>query len=253
MPAGPFHTFSQGTPRASAAEGTPQGVPQVATQDKLLLAAGEVFAERGFKDATVREICERADANIAAVSYHFGDKAGLYAAVLEYAYTLASERAPVEAFFAQARTPEERLAALVDLMFTRIVDEGRPSWHGVLMAREMVEPTPALDRVVAQAIAPMWARVRGIVRDFLGPRATEDDVDMCGNSLIGQILHYKHARPVIARIQPRSVYSREQVGAWTRHVTAFSIAGLRAAQAAIDERPHTAKRVNGAKRQGAST
>lgn len=250
MPAGPFpphaHLASRATLHAKP--------PPHATHEKLLLAAGEIFAQRGFKHATVREICEQADANVAAVSYHFGDKAGLYAAVLEYAYTLASERTPVEAFFANAHTPETRLRALVELMFTRIVDDGRPSWHGVLMAREMVEPTPALDRIVAQAIAPMWERVRAIVREFLGELATEDDIDMCGNSVIGQILHYKHARPVITRIQSRSVYSREQVHAWTRHVAAFSSAGLRAARAEIDARPTpTTKRTASAKRQGAST
>ena len=52
------------------------------TRRQLLEAAGEVFAEAGFRDATVREICRRAGANIAAISYHFGDKEKLYAEVL---------------------------------------------------------------------------------------------------------------------------------------------------------------------------
>ena len=52
------------------------------TRRRLLDAAGEVFAEKGFAKATVREICQKAEANIAAVNYHFGDKEKLYAAVL---------------------------------------------------------------------------------------------------------------------------------------------------------------------------
>ncbi len=52
---------------------------------KLLEAAGQMFARGGFHAATVQEICERADANIAAVNYHFRDKLGLYREVLRFA------------------------------------------------------------------------------------------------------------------------------------------------------------------------
>src|SRR4030095_12192205 len=59
------------------------------TRQRLLEAAGEVFAARGFRAATVREICQRAQANLAAVNYHFGDKERLYAAVLQYTFHCA--------------------------------------------------------------------------------------------------------------------------------------------------------------------
>ena len=55
---------------------------QAATRRELLDAAAEVFGEAGYRNATVREICRRAGANIAAINYHFGDKEKLYADVL---------------------------------------------------------------------------------------------------------------------------------------------------------------------------
>jgi AcrR family transcriptional regulator len=48
------------------------------TRDKLLDVAGRIFADRGYRAATIREICVAAGANVAAVNYHFGDKLGLY-------------------------------------------------------------------------------------------------------------------------------------------------------------------------------
>ena len=47
------------------------------TSDRLLEAAGEVFAEQGFHRATVRQITERARVNVAAINYHYRDKAEL--------------------------------------------------------------------------------------------------------------------------------------------------------------------------------
>ncbi|MGQ9671001.1 MAG: TetR family transcriptional regulator, partial [Desulfosoma sp.] len=50
----------------------------LATRARLLDAACDVFAEKGYRGARLADICRRAGANIAAVNYHFGDKASLY-------------------------------------------------------------------------------------------------------------------------------------------------------------------------------
>ncbi len=119
------------------------------TRRRLLEAAGEVFAEHGFRDATIREICERAKANIAAVHYHFGDKEELYAAVFSYARSCA-----VAQFDEQASlgTAEERLRTFIRAVLTRFFDDGRPAWLGKLVAQEMINPTKALDSLINEQI-----------------------------------------------------------------------------------------------------
>jgi AcrR family transcriptional regulator len=55
------------------------------TRERLLDASTRLFAESGYRGASVRDICNQARANPGAVSYHFGGKRQLYRAVLRRA------------------------------------------------------------------------------------------------------------------------------------------------------------------------
>src|SRR4051794_36148064 len=79
---------------STAAAVLPPSAKTAQTRERLLEAAGQVFAEQGFRRATVRQICKRANANVAAVSYHFGDKLKLYAAVINHWLGVALEKYP---------------------------------------------------------------------------------------------------------------------------------------------------------------
>src|SRR5689334_1706625 len=108
--------------------------PAANTRNRLLEAAGEVFSEVGFRDATVREIVGRAGgANIAAVNYHFRDKEGLYAAVLEHFAHEAVKKYPPHGGLSPDASPEEQLHAFVRALLLRVFDKGYQSVHGKLM------------------------------------------------------------------------------------------------------------------------
>src|SRR3989441_10711870 len=158
------------------------------TRQRLLEAAGEVFAERGFRDATIREICERAKANVAAAHYHFGDKEELYAAVFDYARSCAV--AQFEAQKSPGVSAEERLRAFVRAVLTRFFDEGRPAWFGKLVAREMIEPTKALDSLINEQIRPNSERLKAIARELIGVEIDEQELWRCTFSIAAQWLFY---------------------------------------------------------------
>jgi AcrR family transcriptional regulator len=195
------------------------------TRQRLLEAAGEVFAERGFQAATVKEICQRAEANIAAINYHFRDKSSLYAEVVGYTQQRAKEKY-VQALDA-VHTPEERLRAFIGTIFQRIFDTGRPSWHGRLMAREMFDPTPVLDSIVKDSVVPLLKMLHDTIRAILGPTADETTVQFAARSIIGQCLYYSHSRPVIERLDPEFDYSAAGVKKIATHVADFSLAALK--------------------------
>lgn len=56
------------------------------THTRILDAAAETFAVAGYEGATTRAIAAAAGVNVATLAWHFGDKAGLYEAVIDRVY-----------------------------------------------------------------------------------------------------------------------------------------------------------------------
>src|SRR4030067_3105435 len=115
------YTLPEGTGR------DPEGRPRSERpRERLLGAAGEVFAERGYRRSTVREICRRANVNIASVNYYFKGKEDLYADVLESAYHQARQKYPDEDTPGRSGTAESRLSRFVRVFLLRILDQRTP-------------------------------------------------------------------------------------------------------------------------------
>ena len=197
------------------------------TQSRLLDAAGEIFAEHGYRAATVRQICEKAGANVAAVNYYFGDKEGLYLAVLRSVPDAHAEKYPSTRGLSGDTAPEARLRAYVDSLLHRVFDVGRPGWHAKILARELVEPTRVLDSLLEEVARPLHAELAEIVRQFLGPEADDDDVRRCALSVMGQCVYYHHARAVIARLYPERGTNAKDIADLVDHISEFSLAALR--------------------------
>ena len=112
-------------------------------RERLLQAAFEVFAEQGFKTTTVRDICCRADVNLASVNYYFGSKQELYNEVCRYSCGAEGE-APRVFPIDEKEAPEGKLSSFIHQFMRTVLLSGSSSLQGKIMAREMMEPTPAL-------------------------------------------------------------------------------------------------------------
>jgi AcrR family transcriptional regulator len=197
------------------------------TEQRLLEAAGEIFAEYGYRAATIRQICEKAGANIAAVNYHFGDKEGLYTAVLRSVPKAHAEKYPPDLGLPGGATAEQKLRACIHSLLQRVFDEGRPGWHTKILAREMIEPTRALDKLVEEVARPIHRELASIVRDLLGSGANNEAVRLCALSVMSQCVYYQHARSVIRRLYPEQNYDGEGIARLVDHITRFSLGALK--------------------------
>jgi TetR/AcrR family transcriptional regulator, regulator of cefoperazone and chloramphenicol sensitivity len=204
------------------------------TRSRLIEAATATFAERGYQAATTREICVRALANPAAVNYHFGDKLGLYKATLKA--LIGRQEASIEERALSEMPAECALRTFIRAMFENLGGPDAVDQYTRLMAHELSEPTPGLALVVDQIIAPRARLLSGIVARLTSGSARSLPTRLAAHSIMAQVVHYMHARPVIKMLWPRwhmTPAVRRQIA---DHVTNFSLAGLRAAGMARQRR-----------------
>jgi AcrR family transcriptional regulator len=190
------------------------------TRARLVQAAREVFSQCGFQGATVREICRRADANVAAVNYHFGSKDALLTEALNFNQLKALQLVNVE------DAAEIRLRRFIrDFMFL-LLDEKNASSQCRIMARELADPTPVLDKIVSGAIAPLHQFLGELVREIVCGEISEEALRRYVHSLFGQCLFYHHSRPVLQRLHPQLCYDAAEIEAIAAHIADFSLAAL---------------------------
>src|SRR4029453_19573606 len=105
------------------------GTDVAETRARLLESARHLFAERGFEDVTVREICRGAGANLALVNYYFGDKLGLYLEVVNQAIAAVREFNSLAMTAPEGSDAEERLRLFVrGLLYRGFGFRGGDSW-----------------------------------------------------------------------------------------------------------------------------
>jgi AcrR family transcriptional regulator len=215
------------TTRAKNGSTRPASEPESeSTRAKLLDAAAEVFAEVGYHRATIREICARAGVNGALVNYHFGDKLELYAQMLQRLVSVARIEA-VRAALNQKAPPETILREAIKAGFVASPPATRSGWLFRILAHEITQPTPAMTRVVDSVLRPLYNQLYEIVGALIGLPAVDEQTRLCAHSIMGQVIIYALAGPVLARLWPDMRMTPENLDRIADHVTDFSLAYLR--------------------------
>lgn len=200
-----------------------------ATRTRVLGVATRLFAGRGFEKVTVREICREANANVAAVNYHFGDKMGLYREVLDQAIQVmkcTTDQARAEG---EGKPADEKLRAYVSVFLRRVIKQGRDSWIHQLMMHEIADPTPALDLVVDEVLRPRMKYLGELVAGIVSLPVDDERVLRCVMSVQSQCHALMMANPVARKLTPDFTADDGQIDAWTEHISRFSLQGIASA------------------------
>jgi AcrR family transcriptional regulator len=179
----------------------------VLTKDKLLKVAIDAFANTGYEGVGTRELAERAGTNLSAIRYHFGDKEGLYRAVIQRISQGVHDR--VSPFIEHIRSRAERpnvsreelidcVCQLITAFAAQLLASGVGDNWARLVVREQIKPTKAFDvmysvfRLLLDGIAPIVARIVGEPPD-------SEEVRICAMTLVGQALVFRTHRATALR------------------------------------------------------
>ena len=196
------------------------------TRDRLLKAAGRLFADRGFKKVTVRDICRAARANVASVNYHFGDKLGLYREVMQLAIDAMRGTNDAARQAGAGQSAEEQLRRYIAIFVHRVLTPGNDTVHR-LINREMNDPTPALDTLVEQGVRPRVEYLSALIAEIIGCAPTEQRVLRCVASVQAQTLAYM-PNPISTRLGLANRPTAANLADIADHIAEFSLAGVHA-------------------------
>ena len=207
-------------------ENLERGAKQDCARDRILQAAGVIFSEKGFRKATVREICEAADANIASINYYFGDKKNLYVETLLLAREIGANQFPTPNF-SSFTTPEQRLQAIILLLLNRLVANQAEPWPVKILMAEILDPSPSARPLIDGYIDPFISVVFETVKELMGPAAPAELVQQTGFSIIAQCVYYRFADTMNAMVIGEDAYRNDfSVNTLAKQVYEFSLAGI---------------------------
>lgn len=168
-------------------------------RERLLQEAMHIFAEKGFAKASTREICQAAGLNVASIHYYFGDKAGLYRAVL---------LKPIEALqahFAQFDDPKLPLPDALRLFMSAFLcpaGDGEAAWALRLHLREMLEPSLDYTEVIATQMLPHHQRVLGLLGRHVGAVQPDDALHQLAFALVAMVHDYSMSKNFMTVLAP---------------------------------------------------
>lgn len=198
------------------------------TRLRLLEAASEIFGKKGFWSATHEDICKKAKANSAAINYHFGSKENLYIEAWKYSFEESMKKHPPEGGALPDDPADKKIRGRILSFFHRLTD---PEAYDIdIMLKEMANPTGFLLDVITAKIGPIEHAFRSVLKEAIGEKATEEQIDFCYMSIsslcFGPMLHLRSVDEKTEMPKPDFMPINLGVEKLADHTIRFVMAGI---------------------------
>jgi len=199
------------------------------TRERILDRAEVLFAQKGYRAVSVREITSAAECNLAAVNYHFGNKENLYLEVFRSRWVPRAIRVRESFRKSLARQGSLSEAKVVRALAQAFVDgplsDDERLRHSQLMTREMTQPTKAFKHVAEQVIQPFFKEVSDQLDSVLINKVGEEQMLLNIFSIFAMVLYFNFARVAVSRLTGRK-YDSAFRALLVEQITQFSLRGL---------------------------
>ena len=213
---------------------------------KIAAAAEELFAERGFDGAAIRDIARKAGVNGAMIHYYFGNKEGLYHALLEGAASRV--RALLVETTGKSGSTRERLASFVDAYAAYTLSQ--PNLARILY-REMLTGARHIKQIAQQYATANYNMLKGLISDGVERGELRPvDAELTPISLMGMVVIFQFLRPIISVALGKTEYDQRFVGRVAAHTIDLFLYGAVADEIPTKKRaePGSRKRKTGKRR-----
>ena len=195
------------------------------TREKMLLAAGPVFAEKGYRKAKVADICRQAGVNVASVNYYFGNKETLYKEAWQH--VLENFQEPVVADTAGG-SPQRRLRRHIQTLIQNFTAGGDIGLFSRLYLMEMVNPTGLMQDAWHEIIEPRRRELHDIIRGVAGPEVGELRIRFCELSIVNQCRMFVTIKTSDLEYMLGQPLKPGLIRQLADHIADFSLAGIQA-------------------------
>lgn len=197
-----------------------------ATKRKLLIAAGEVFAELGFERGTIKDITTRAGVSVASVNYHFSDKNELYTEVVRMACEVSLKVPRVITSAEQNADPRSMLHDYVHEFLSVLLDPCRPAWQGAIVMRELRQTSKLSDELIDELFRPHARALELVVTRLVGKKLARPKIILICDSILSQCAYFVDHQAILQRIYPDLPPVAQRIQEISGHITQFSLAAI---------------------------